>query len=317
MNNNLRRIIALTAAAVILALSLPILSVCAMQNTITYQTSEYTMTMDVPDTINFVSSSVKKNDNLFYNHTFDYISVMAKIRDDNAVYYGKDKNNSFEFEVTVTPDKYGVKNISRLSQKKLDKVIAKYNADKKAAVSKIYKSSGNTYIYAEYRGVPSASSAYVYEYATVFDNDDISVCFISKTPITDEKTLKLLTGIADSIGLPQKQPLDLKNMEGRGSVVVLFVIISGFFAVIFYRKHEDTLAPKLQKIFEHIVSLLDSARSNHTTEKNNSVKAEIAPTTADENNSIENKDEETQDEDDDLSDIDLDEAIAAFDDRRP
>ncbi len=317
MTDNIRRLAAFAAAAFIIVMSLPSFSAFALNN-ITYEIPDYAMTMDIPENISVISNNVKKSDELFYNGTFDYIAAMAKMRDDNAVLYGKDKNGKYEIEVTSSQNAYGVGSITKLSQKKLDKLLTKYSADNQLTACSIYRSGNNTFIYSEYRSAASAPSAYVYSYTTIFNNDDISIKLISDSPVSDKGLTDMLRSITDSVGLPQKQPLDLRSLEGRGAFWILVVITLGFIAVIFYRRHEEIVNTKARAALNFTARAANSLKTKVFTKQESAAAGRARKKgEKDKIERVEETDssEKEFEEEEDLSEIDLDEAIAAFDDR--
>ena len=86
----------------------------AFAESVTYELSNVGLTVDISDNIVYVSSSVKKNDELFKNNTFDYIETMAKIREDNALIYGRDSDNTYEIEIICVENSNHIKNLTNL-----------------------------------------------------------------------------------------------------------------------------------------------------------------------------------------------------------
>ena len=298
------------AAVVIITLLFSVFSAAAVTQNIAYEAPDYTITLSVPDSMYLISGNVKMSDSLFYEGKFDYISTMTKMRTDDAVFYGRDNKDTYEIEVTVSENNYGIKNLSKLSQKKLIKTSNKFSADNEYSVCRIYKTGPNTFVYGEYKGIPSSRSDYVYSYTTVFNGDDIAIKMLSKRQIDDAAQLKILRDIVNTVELPQKAPLSLATLEGRGTLVMLIVITLGFVGVIFYRRNEEFVNEKIGFAATAVVGAV------RTVVKNREEKAVSQPTVEEHTGESPPAAEEDKaaDEEEDLSEIDLDEAIAAFDD---
>ena len=313
MKKGVKKLILLSMSALLLILYLPSFGANADENTVSYNIPEISMTIDVPSSASLITSAVKKSDPMFNNGTFDYIDTMSKIRDDNALLYGRDVKNNYDIEVMSTPNKDHIKSFSKLSEKKLEKELGSYSEQDDIVSSSLYTNGYLTFFYSS-RTVNNSSGRYFYsDYYTVYNGSDITIRIISSNDNLKENELAVLKAMADSIRFPEKRKFSFSSMKGKGVLITFAVIIVLFVLVIVYRKHEE---PVNNFIIDKVSKLKATEKTKPETSENSSpeLRTDEAENEVPEDNSSASESEATEEfDDDDLSSIDLDEAIAAFD----
>lgn len=323
MTNKVYKLFIVTLCCLVAVLSLPCYHANAEMDYSTHEIPELVMTIDIPSDVSVITSSVKKNDELFKNGTFDYIDAMTKMRNDDAFLYGKSVRDEYELEVIGVENRDHVKNLSKLNEKKQNSLLKDYSEQPDVVESKIYSNGYLTYFYSS-RTLNTGSQRFFFsDYYTIYNGYDITVRIISENDNIKDSELDILKHSADSIRFPEKRPFSFSKLRGRGLFVTFFVVAVGFVLIFLYRRHDEAFntwaldcAEKLmvkydkvknQKNLNGIKSKSENELSEISTKDNNSESIQEAP---EKNESIETDNSD----DEDISSIDLDEAIAFFDD---
>ena len=312
MTDKKSKLLAITLSLIITLLALPCFTAAAEENTVPYEVDELVMTIDIPSDVSVITSSVKKNDELFQDGTFDYISTMTKMRDDSALLYGKSVRNHYGIEIIATDNESGVKNLSKLSEKKQNKLLQKYSSQEDIVESSIYNNGKSTFFFSS-RTLNNASGRFFYcDYYTVYNGNDITVRIISENDNINDNELAILKAAADSIRFPVKHKFTFSSLKGRGLFITFLVILAGFILVILYRRHDERVNAFALKYAAILMEKLEKERPD--------IKHKADPDDIKDSDDVEEKaikkttdEDDDSDEDEDLSSIDLDEAIAFFD----
>lgn len=326
MDHAKTKIVTLLLALLMLAAALPCAEASALDALTSYELTEIAMTIDVPSETAVITSSVKKSNVVFRNGTFDYITAMSKMRDDSALLYGRNVKDDYYIEVICTENEDHIKDLTKLNEKKQQKLLAEYGAQEDIVSSSVYSNGSFTFFYAS-RTTNGASGRFFYsDYYTVYKGNDITIRLISENDNITSGELDILKTVADSIRFPAKRRFSFAQVKGRGVFVTFIIISAAFLLVFFYRRHDEKvnavilpIASKCKAFISEKASAV-KAKSGEKTKRSENVKAAIAEN-ADESDitaapeSVEDASQPaSEDEDEDLSSIDLDAAIAFFDD---
>ena len=317
------RLLTFTLSLFLIVVSIPFFPSYAAENTVTYENTELSMTIDIPSDTAMIERTVRKNDELFKNGTFEYITAMTQMRNDGAVLYGKSLDGAYEFEIIGSANEGKVKNLSKLSDRKQDKLLEIYKQQPDIVECSRY-SGKNADFFFSLRTLNNADGRFFYgDYYTVFNGQDITVRLISENDKLTDSELNILKNMADSVRFPQKQKLTFSSIQGKGVFVTFIVLFSLFILIILYRRNDESVNRFIiAKIAEYKAASenKDSARKIVKDEDQQSSEAEnthseekVSSDNTDSNNDN-NSSENNTDDEEDLSSIDLDEAIAAFDD---
>lgn len=311
------RLLTFTLSLFLIIVSIPFFPSYAAENTITYENAELSMTIDIPSDTAMIERTVRKNDELFRNGTFEYIKAMTQMRNDDAVLYGKSLDGSFVFEIIGSDNEDKVKNLSKLSDRKQDKLMEEYKQQPDIVECSRY-SSPNADFFFSLRTLNNADGRFFYaDYYTVFNEKNVTVRLISENDKLTDSELEILKNMADSVRFPQKPKLTFSSINGKGVFVTFIVLFTLFILIILYRRNDEAVNRFIiAKIAEYKAASENKSAAQRTAEDQES--DTIIPDTQNDNSqdSDEKNDnnEVKEEEDEDLSEIDLDEAIAAFDD---
>ena len=308
--------IVLTIAAFTAAL--PCFASYADSSTTTYELPEISMTIDIPSQTSVITSTVKKNDELFKDGTFDYITAMTKMREDSAQLYGKNLKDGYEMEVISTKDVDHIKNLTKLKEKKLNKTLEKFAKQEDIVDSSIYSNGYLTFFFAS-RTTNGDNGRFFYaDYYTVYNGNDITVRIISENDNLSQEELAVVKAAADSIKFPAKRKFSFAALQGKG-VFVSFIIISVSFVLLFiYRRHDEkvnaVVFPAALKCMMFISEKFSLLKENIGSSKKTGEASESANTVSESDENESDQSDSGSVEEEDLSSIDLDAAIAFFDD---
>lgn len=326
MSKNIIKLSADIICVVMLSLFIPAFSVNAAEDYTPYDVPELAMTIDIPSRVSVITSSVKKSDPLFGDGTFDYIEALTKMRDDSALLYGKSIKDDYEIEVIGYKNENRIKNLSKLSEKKIEKLFAAYGNQEDIVESKMYYSNGLTFFFSS-RTLNNASGRFFYcDCYTVYNGSDITIRIISRNDNIKDSELDILKGMTDSIKFPEKRKFSFAAVQGR-SVFITFIVIAVLFVlVIVYRRHDEKIntflihkTTAIKAAIDEKKALKEEAIESRPTNENaseNDAKAETAESPLPDRKVTQESTYDTAGDEEDLSSIDLDEAIALFDDSR-
>ena len=285
----------IVVALFILIISFSVIPVNADTNNISINISELDMTIDVPYGTDIITNSVKKNDELFKNGTFDYIESMTQMRKDSAVLYGKNLKDNYEIEIINTLNENNIKNLTKLSPKKQNKLLKKYSKEPDIVESDIYD-NGKLVFFTYSRTFNDGTNRIFYsDYFTIYNKNNISIRIISHNDNLTKGELDILKTMADSIQFPVKKKITFSNVLHSKMFITFLILPLAYFLIFIYRKNENSI----NNFALMIVSKIPA--------KENKSSNPITYTSEDSNSSLDDKDY------DNYEDIDLDEAIATFD----
>lgn len=334
MNNSKLKILTLVLAAFAIVSALPCFCAEADSSLTTYELTEINMTIDVPSQTSVITSAVKKNDKSFRDGTFDYLTAMSKMREDNAYLYGKNVADGYEIEVMSMKNEDKLKDLSKLKEKKLNKLFDNYSKQEDIVESSIYKNGYLTFLFASRTSNGPEGRFFYSDYYTVYDGNDIMVRLISENDNITQEELSVLKTVTDSIRLPVKRRLSLKALPGKSVFYAFIFLTAAFILIVLYRRHDEKvnavilpIAEKCkaftlktssalkekakaekEKLAEKAENAQKASKREEPAEKPSEVSDQTDDTAPNEQSEVEEEDDE------DLSSIDLDAAIALFDD---
>ena len=313
------KLLSLTMVIFLAALFIPCFSANAAEDTTPFNVPELSMTVDIPSRTAVITSNVKRNDPLFEDGTFEYISIMTKMREDSALLYGRNKIDDYDIEIISTDNKNHIKDLTKESEKKQAKLLEEYGKQDDIVESRIYSNGKMDFFFASRTSNNPSGRFFYCDYYTVYNGSDITIRIISSNDNIKDSELEIVKSVADSIRFPEKRKFSFSALNGK-SVFVSFVIISVLFVlVVVYRRHDEKvnafMMDKAVKLKQRIdKNKKDDDDTEPADDFGASQENESVSKSADNSNSSEPNDSDT--EDDDLSSIDLDAAIALFDDSK-
>ena len=185
--------------------------------------------------------------------------------------------------------------------------------------SRIYSNGKMDFFFASRTSNNPSGRFFYCDYYTVYNGSDITIRIISSNDNIKDSELEIVKSVADSIRFPEKRKFSFSALNGK-SVFVSFVIISVLFVlVVVYRRHDEKVNAFMMDKAVKLKQRMDkNKKDDDDTEPADDFGAsqenESVSKSADNSNSSEPNDSDT--EDDDLSSIDLDAAIALFDDSK-
>ena len=236
MNNNKLKILAFLFS-ILLVISSTIVCATAITQMTSTEIPELSMTIDIPSEAKTILSPVKKNDPIFSDSTFDYISIMTRMRSDNALLYGK--TSDYEIEIISPEEETDIKNLTGLSLKKKEKAMAKFSKQSDINDCKIYE-SGNISFFETSRTVNGIDGRFFYcDYTTIYNSRYITIRVISENDYINNFEKEVAKEMANSIILPQKRHVSLSMFPMGKIIFALFLFTAAYVMVIIYRRDEE------------------------------------------------------------------------------
>ena len=305
----------------------------------TYHIPETEMTIELPDNIIAAAQGIKANDDLFDKDKggWDYIKTMSEMRENGDYLLGKPSDNSYKLEVKISDNSDGIKNLCKLSDKKRSAFY-----DSIRSQSDVFEVAEKQINSIQYAGVVrntklSDIALYSYEYVTVADSKNITVKITSYNDrLTNDET-KLLENAVSSIVFSNADAVHTVPKIGGSIIFAFCVITAGFAFLVICKLNEESVHKILEKIKAARVQHENETKQKPQTATASDTKQETKSDSRDTSDNAEittgksfvqeekaaddkqeksgdNEETENSEEQEQIYDIDLDEAIANFDD---
>lgn len=294
--NNVRSKLFAFLFSIVLVISSTAIYAQALTNMTPMEIPELSMTVDIPTEAKTVLSPVRKNDPIFSDGAFDYITIMTKMRSDNALLYGKSAD--YEIEIISPEQEANINNLTSLSAKKKEKAMSEFSKQSDINDCKIYEGDDVTFFETS-RTANGIDGRFFYcDYTTIYNSRYITVRIISENDYINDMEKEIAKTMADSIIFPQKRRVSISMFPIGRITFALILFITAYVMVIIYRRDEE----KYNVIFANVWRKIKNKSEIHNNKTN------------DEKPKRERRVVVDEPEDEDLSEIDLDDAIAFFDD---
>ena len=288
----------------------------------TYEISDLSITVDIPESITVLTPKVKENEEFFKNGMFDYIQTMSKFRDNNDVLYGKDWRGSVEFEISVIPNEDKINNLTTVSAQKQEKLLDEMSKQNDVMNISLYSTENALFIESSKSVTMIQGITFSKEYFTVYDNKNITIKLSSSNTALTNEQLAIVKNVADSFRIPEKKPLVLSEVISKSEVFLFVTLIASFVVIVIY-KIKSAKEPKEKKTNSAEQSSIkkENDKQNIADEKINSESQQAQISENSENSQISEKqsaeeDIKSSDSDEFFEeehyDIDLEAAIANF-----
>ena len=340
------------SAAVVLFIIYTLLVCYAESNT--YYIPEAEMTIELPDNIVVATQGIRENDDLFNKDKggWDYIQTMSEMRENGDYLLGRSSDKSCKLEVKVSDNSEGIKNLNKLSEKKLNAFCDTIRSE--SDVFEVTEKEINSIKYAGVVRNTKLSDVvlYSYEYTTVLNSKLITVKITSYNDRLNNAETELLKTVVTSITFSNTDVERTIPKIGGTLIFSFCMIAAGFVVLVIYKlneekakviiakiisakeKHEnkqkikqaDTEEKSSDKTDEKTDTTSEEAKTDtNSAESENAVNSEtektIAKTEEPQNTKTSTQQEHSDANNDkadepeeEIYDIDLDEAIANFDD---
>ncbi len=239
------RIGVLALALILVIFSFPTVCAGAAGDTVSYEIEELSMTMDIPQSIGIITSSVKQNDPIFKGNGLDYIETMSKLRENNDYLYGKDFTLDFEFEVMADENQNGVSNLKKLSEKKLEALKDDILQQENVFSAAVYQSENFIFIEIMRNTTDADGRKFSKEYYTVYNEMDIILRITSVNDNLSDTELNIIREITDSVKFPSDRKFTIKG-KLTSATVVPFTLICVCFVILAYNKIKSLQKEKMR-----------------------------------------------------------------------
>lgn len=312
MEKSKLKLLGITLAAVFFMLNFTFLGSSAASNTSTYEIPELAMTMDIPTSIKVITPGIRQSDPIFSSEMFDYIQTMSKFRDNDDYFYGKNSKGSIEFEVTLTENEDGIVNLTKLSEKKQNKVRESVSQQSDVIGSSIYKTDTVVYIESSRSVNNSDGRFFSEEYYTIYDGYNITVKLTSSNDNLSNSESDMLKSIVESVRFPKEKKVNLAEVLSVSEFLCFFLITVSFVILVISKiqsiKREKYRAERQQnrmkqrmerdarekKEAEQEAAAAELKKNEHAEESSKSESTVEDEKSANENNSKQSEQQEEQ-----------------------
>ena len=229
------KLLSAAVSAVLMLSFLPMLSVFADSAGASYEIEEPVMTIDIPTNITVVDSTTKQSSPLFQEGGFDYIQTMSKFRENGDYLYGKGNGGAFEFELAIIGDTDKIADLSKLSDKKRQKLLSEISQQPEVVECEFYNNNAGYFVKISKSTADSSNRTFSEEYMTVYDSKDITVRFSSVNDSLTKQELEQLKQIVDSIRFPAAKKLEINKLISPSEAFLFCLIIVSFGALVFVK----------------------------------------------------------------------------------
>ena len=310
MKKNTFKLFCVTLAAVLFLLSIIPFTADAASDTVKYEIPELSMTLDVPSDVKIISQGIKQSDPVFLNKSFDYIQVMTKFRDHGDYYYGKSLNMNYEFELKVLADENKTDNFTKLSVKKQQTILEKYSHQPDVLDYSIYKNNTADYIEISRSITDLDGRFFSKEYCTIYKGYVITVKLTSQNDSLTAQEEEIIKAIADSICFPRERVVDISKLLTKSIIIPFCFIVLLFVILVIIKvrsiKKEQYRVQRKQRRLKERQERDEKEKTEAEKQANSSFNSDKKTDAPDKNTEI---------TENNLSEIDLDTAIANFDSR--